>query len=185
MKKHWKSYSTIAIIIILSIIATVIVSHLLQGRTITTTTNSINPAKHNSISCKADNISYPIFTYDNAQTKTLNIDLIFTGDALKTIALDYTLYYSNENMTKTSEAQNHAAMNLSFYSNGFDSDEFNAKYTKTDDSLRMNLYTQGTNIDQVSAKYFLININENGNIPKTISEYEENYIKQGLICKNN
>ena len=153
---------------------------LLRGNT-TTTSEKIDGTTTTALNCISGYVRYPIFTYDNANRRELNIKMVFSGDDLRTAALDYSLFYDDAEVIKASEAHNHAAMNISYSENGFRPDEFNTKYTMLDDRLRMNLYANGKEINEVSAKYFLIDA-ESG-MPKTLSEYRKNYAERGLKCE--
>ena len=141
--------------------------------------------KPNVLNCESNSIDYPFFTYNNSNSKKLKINLIFSENVLKTIALEYTLSYSDKTEIIASEAHNHAAMNLSFYADNLDSDEFNAKYTKFTNSMRMTLYAKNVDIDETTTKYFLIKNTDNEEIPKDFFEYKANYEKQGFNCNAN
>ena len=179
-KSNLKLYAIIGTMIIVIVIAIIILSFLLKSKT-TTNKENITSIKNDFLRCEATDIDYPIFTYYNSNGKTLKIDLIFNDDKLKTIALEYTLDYSDRSIVATSEAHNRAAMNISFGKNNLDTDEFNAKYTKLDNALRMNLYANDSDIDYITTPYFMINA-DGSELPKTLIEYQLNYEQQGLSC---
>lgn len=182
MKDKTNIILIVFIVVLAGIIFTLI--YLMHGSTITND-NDTASIKTNALNCESNTTDYPIFAYDNSSSKKVKINLIFSENALKTVAMDYLLSYNNESEIIASEAHNHAAMNLNFYANGLNSDEFSAKYTKLVNGMRMNLYAKGTDINKTTAKYFLIELDDNENVPENLSGYKMNYEKQGFNCKTN
>lgn len=138
-----------------------------------------------SLTCESKVISYPFSDYDNSIRKNLKITAIFYNDILNAISLTYTLYYNNADQVKASEASVHADMNISFGKNGLKADALNANYSKTDNTMRMAIYSNANDIDNTTAKYFMINTENNVLLPKTLAEYQQNYTEQGFICELN
>lgn len=172
------------ILVIVAVVGFIIVVllYLMHGN-IVTTNNEITSISSRLLSCVSDEVPYPVFTYDNSDKKELKVDLIFAGDRLKTIALNYTLYYGSKEAIMSSEAVNHADMNLSFYGNGLGSDALNAKYTKLSDGLRFSLYAHGVDVNAAIARYFMLSrIDDNDDLPNIMEWYQKKYEEQGLVC---
>lgn len=179
-KKRKKNSATIigiilaAIIIVLSIL-------LLNGKT-TTTGSYPDDISDESLTCTAENIDYPFFAYDNAIKKEAEINVLFSRDKLKSIALTYSLYYNNAQSITGSEAHNHAAMNISFGKNSMGADALNANYAKLEDRMRMNLYASGNEISNITLRYFFITTD---NIPENVTTFKNIYQGIGFKCENN
>lgn len=165
--------------ITLGIILTI--GYFMHGKT-TIVASSLDEATESVLRCASESIDYPIFVYDNSIKKDLIINVIFSDSKVRTVALSFTLYYDDPELISISEAQNHAAMNISFDKAGLGVDEFNAKYTQLDDSFRFNLFTNGGEVNAASARYFLIE-KDNYAAPMTLDKYRKNYEQLGMICK--
>lgn len=168
----------IGIVCLLAAIVILIV-FLMRGETKTNNSGS-NTEKSVSLSCKVNDISYPIFVYDNSNSKTTQIDAIFSNDTLKTISLKHTLFYSNENLIERSDAHNHAAMNISLQDKGLDINILSPSYSQQKDKYVMTLYATDEILDAFLGKYFLI---DNYNINLSVNDYEEIYSNQGFKCQ--
>ena len=107
--------------------------------------------------------------------------MIFSEDELKSISLEYTLFYDSAEAIKASEAHNHAEMNFNFSRSGLSPDHYNAKYTVLSDSMRMNLYSVANKLDETAKLYFLID--GDGAFPTGKSTLKKNYEMKGFICK--
>lgn len=166
----------IAVIIIIAIAG---VAFLLNGSTTTSGANP-EPETNESLICEAENLSYPIFTYDNSTRKTTKITTIFDNDKINSISLVQIMYYDIAANIVASEAQNHAAMNISFGKDGLGADSYNARYTKLDDSMRMTLYADSSSVNTAAYKYFLINTEE---FDIGMDDLKSIYNKQGFICR--
>lgn len=173
-KKNWIIPALGTIIIVL------ITSMFLLGGSTTTTKNEQPTEKSDSISCEVSNLSYPIFTYNDSTRQETRINAIYNNDRMQSISLIHTMYYDNARSITTSEAKNHAAMGLSYSSDGLRADAYNTLYTKLSDSMRMTLYASGQDINSVAAKYFMISSDPT---TTTLEELQNNYIKQGFDCK--
>lgn len=173
--------SAIIIGIILAVIIIVLFILLLNGKT-TTTGNYPDNVSDESLTCTANNIKYPFFTYDNATKKEAEINILFSRDKLKSIALTYSLYYDNQQSITGSEAHNHAAMNISFGKNGMGADALNANYAKLENRMRMSLYANGNEISNISLQYFFITTNS---IPENVAAFKNIYQGIGFKCESN
>ena len=159
-----------------------IVVFLMQGDV---TTSGVYPGTKitESISCVSNNYLYPFLKYDNAQSKKFTFNLVLDNNMISSISISQKLNYSETNLTNTSEAQNHAAMNLRFQSEGLGADAFNAVYSKLQNGLQINYYASNRDINSQTAKYFLL---EELNID---SAYDSQKIldlltKKGLDCEH-
>lgn len=177
-----KTTEIIAGCLLITIAIILIIIFFLRGNT-TIVNNKMETTKSTALACSSTIVKYPFFTHDNANSRELNIKLLFSNEDLRSVALDYSLFYNNETMATASEAHNHAAMNISYGTNGLGPDALNVKYTILDDRLRTNLFANASDIDIVSARYFLINTETAGGLPKTLTDYQQNYTRQGLDCK--
>lgn len=155
---------------------------MMQG---TTTTSGGYPenTKNSSILCNNDGLSYPFFRYDESIEKNTEITALFNDGSLKSISLRHTLSYNSESLVTTSEAQNHAAMNISFGNNRLEADAFSARYSKSDNKMIMNLYASQSDLKAANGnRYFLL---DRLSIDSSIDQYKDYYEKQGFVCKIN
>lgn len=169
----------IALIIIAIIL---VIMFLMKGSSIVVD-NGISNMKSTALVCTSTIAKYPFFTYDDADSREMNVKVLFSGDEPKSISLDYTLFYGDQSLAAASEAHNHAAMNISYATNGLGPDALNIIYTVLNDRMRTNLFINASDINDASAKYFLINSESVRGLPKTLTDYQQNYAGQGLNCK--
>ena len=168
--------STIAVVCI-------IVFFSLMNGTTTTTGNYPDNVSDESLSCHKDNYLYPVFKYDNALRKELEINLLFSHQQISSASLVHKLYYQDVSSVEGSEAHNHAAMNSSFGKNGLGADAFNATYHRLEDNLQMNLFANSQDIKADSfSKYFLFDDAKRD--LNTIEDFEDFYTKQGFSCSH-
>lgn len=184
--KESKSGKFIGIILISTIIIACVVVLIIsmKGETKTSGQNPTSVASE-SLVCESTEINYPIASYDNSISKKLKIITNFYDGKANAISLAYELFYNNTQQVTASEAHNHAAMNISFGKDGLNADAFNANYSKMENSMKMSLYTNTDNIKPISAKYFMLSVNNTDSLPSTIQEYQTNYEKQSFICNLN
>ena len=179
VKKKKKNTGILIIGTVFVAIIIILLIFLMQGKT-TTSGNYPENMSDEALSCEANNIDYPIFTYDNAIKKEAKVNILFSKDKIKSISLSYSLYYNDEEKIIGSEAHNHAAMNISFGKNSMGADALNANYAKLEDKMRMSLYASGSDITTITLKYFLINTES---IPDKITDYEDIYKDKGFKCE--
>ncbi len=139
-----------------------------------------------TIVCESETTAYPLFTFDNSDSKNLKINAFFEDDVLHSIALYYRLDYSDIDMAKKSESVNHGNMNLSFYDDGMETDDLNAKYSFIDNSLQMSIYIKSDEFGQKPFRYFMLNNIYNAE-KLTKEKMAKIYNEAGLDCviKNN
>lgn len=179
-KKNKRATSIMITVTILAAVIIILLIFLMQGST-TTTGNYPDNVSNKSLTCTTENIDYPFFTYDNAIKKTTEINILFSKDKLKSIALIYSLYYNDSRNIIGSEAHNHAAMNESFGANSLNADAYNAQYAKLEDRMQMNLYATSNQVNSLALKYFLIDASDDY-IPSTIANYKTIYESNGMKC---
>lgn len=173
--KNWIMPIGVILILLAVVLATVF---LLRGNT-TVTDNKGATVKNMTLSCIASGIEYPFFRYDNSTNKETKITLLFNGDNFKSISLFHTLHYGDADSVKGSEAQNHAAMNISFGENNLDADALSATYSMQTNKLIFTLYADVTDFNNNTSKYFLARDYDN---KTTINNLKKNYEDQGFNC---
>ena len=155
---------------------------LMKGTTIVSGSYPEN-VRDNSVICSSSSFNYPFFRYDSSLEKYAKISILFNGDNLKSISLIYTLFYSNEIGAKTSEAQNHAAMNIHFGEDGLGGDSFSAHYNINGNKITMNIYATPSDLQTTyGSKYFLI---DGLPLESSIEQYKNHLEKQGFACEIN
>lgn len=155
-----------------------IIMFLLRGET-TVTNSDPETVNRTTVSCEVTDLEYPFFRYDNSTKKTTKVTFLFNDDKFKTISLAQTMHYDDSDSVRGSEAQNHAAMNISFGENGLDADAFSASYSMQDDKMIMTLYATGEDFDTNTSKYFLA---RNYSSRSTLDGLKKNYTEQGFTC---
>lgn len=113
--------------------------------------------KIDAVTCESDTMSYPFFEFDNAVRKNLKIVVSLDERGVRTVDLQYALYYNEPEMIVKSEAANHAAMNNQFYESGLGSDAVGATYSILNDSLQLNLHQTGDKMTAAEGEFLLIN----------------------------
>lgn len=182
MKKLKYFGATLAIVLLVVVIVVVVIKMHGEVKTSGSTPADVTAQ---SLLCESNIVKYPIFTYGNANSRNTKINASFYDNKLNSISLTYTLYYDNADRIKASDANNHAAMNISFGSDGLDADAFNAHYSRMSDSLQMGIYASSTEFNSVAAKYFLIEQKEDKNLPQTLTDFQKAYAEKGFNCKVN
>lgn len=163
------------VLILVSIIS--IIWFFLSGQTIVTGDFDKNEYS-TSLTCVAENLSYPYFKYDNTIKKETEIKAIFNNDnKIDSISLTQKMYYENADAAKGSEASNHASMNESF-SSLLGPDALNVNYYVNDGVMRMSLYASKKEYSINSRKYFLIDA-----ASETLDSIEKNYTNKGFGCE--
>ena len=174
--------------VILGVVIIVIIFLILMKGTTTESGGYPSPESTKSLSCKSETFIYPIYRYDYSTKKETVITATFESDYLSRISLTYTLYYPTEDQIITSEAENHAAMNISFSNAGLGPDSYGANYRqllsdKSAMALAMTMTTLADNIRDVGAKYFMLNEIENKDY--TLNDVRTTYRNAGFKCEVN
>ncbi len=109
-----------------------------------------------SLTCESNEYIYPFFTFDESVKSELRIIAIFGDNEFKTISLQQTLYYDDDESVAASEAVNHAAINISFGDNGLEADALGANFANTQGGMRFGLYETREKIEDEYMQYFLL-----------------------------
>lgn len=176
--KNWIIPTGILLILVAIVL---MIIFLLRGET-TVTNSTTTEAKNTTLSCSTAGLDYPFFRYDESTSKETKITAIYSGEDFKSIALFQTMYYDDESLVKGSEAQNHAAMNISFGESGLEANAFSAAYSMQDDKMEMSLYATNSDFNTNAGKYFLAN---GYSYKSAIDKLEKNYEDQGFECVKN
>lgn len=181
-KKH-RTKLIIGIILIIMLSTVCITSIKLMKGEIKTSGQNPTDIKGQSLTCESNSIKYPIITYDNSTAKSLKITTNFYDNSLSSISLTYTLHYDNADQIAASEAFSHAEMNTNFSKDDLDTDALYAHYSKMKDSMKIILYATKNDLTTTTAKYFMINTDAENSLSNGAIKLQENYEKQGFICK--
>lgn len=181
-----KTKKLIITVLSIAVVALIVIAIVLaMNGTTKTTGNSPEDIKGESLACESHSIKYPIFEYDEAKSRDLEITMNFYDKKFSAISLAYTLYYDSEEKINASEAHNHASMNISFGKNGLKADAYDANYSKLSDSMKMILYVNEKDFNTTAAKYFMIDVENEKSLPDTINEFRKIYKSQGFSCSIN
>ncbi|MBP5513154.1 hypothetical protein J6X73_03295 [Candidatus Saccharibacteria bacterium] len=144
-----------------------------------TTLGSNGEVEHvRSLTCESDDFLYPYLKFDESDKKEFRIIVTFNGDEIRAISLQQMLYYNSDELIVGSEAENHAAINLSFAGDGLMADAFRANFAKLSDGLRISLYGMGEQMGNEFKKYFLLDTVNDANHENILQNYEA----MGLKC---
>ena len=144
-----------------------------------TTFGSNGEVEHvKSLTCESDDFLYPYLKFDESEKKEFRIIVTFNGDEIGAISLQQMLYYNSDELIVGSEAENHAAMNLSFAGDGLMADAFGANFAKLSDGIRVSLYGVGEQMGGEFKKYFLLDTVVDVNYENVLRNYEA----MGLEC---
>ena len=178
-KKNKKNTGILIIGTVFVAIIIILLIFLMQGKTTTSGNYPENVSSH-SMTCVVNNVEYPFFTYDKSDSQSTTINMIFSNNKIKNISLIHVMNYSSEEMITGSEAFNHAAMNKSFGS-ALGPDALGARYSKLDNAMKMSLFADNSEITDISAKYFLIDL-DNAN-SRGMDDYKKNYESKKFDCQ--
>lgn len=173
--KNW----AVPIGIILILVAIVLITiFLLRGET-TVINNETETERRITVSCEIAGLEYPFFRYDNSIKKTTKVAFLFSNEKFKTISLSQAMYYDDGDLVKNSEAQNHAAMGISFGENGLDANALSSAYSMQADKMVMTLYATENDFNINTSKYFLA---QGYSSKSTVDGLKKNYAAQGFTC---
>lgn len=176
-KKEVSSAGIIGICVVVLIVIVIII--LGRGRT-TVTGKYPEDYKSRSLSCNVDNMMYPVFTYDYADKKTMEVKIIFGNEGPESFYLRQILYYHTKENIAGGEAHNIAALYKSFYADGMNDGALGSKFAKLDDSVQFTLFAPKKEMSQVKYKYFLLD--RSAETMTGVEEYKNAYEKQGFVC---
>lgn len=167
-------------IVLMAISITSIVWLFMRGQTVINNDHK-NFTTTEDISCIGNGFLYPIFDFDEAYDKQLQINAIFDNNELYSISLVYRMTYDSDSKAERSEALNHAAMNNDFGINGLYADSYNASYSRINNNFQMNLYANGNMINDTAMRYFMLD-NLSNNSDRTQAKVIQAYSDKGLKC---
>lgn len=167
--KRWILFWAIAFALLAIVIAIPVIT---QTRTDTDAGERVTEIR--ALTCRTAGQLYPYFTYDNSTKKDLKIIVTFADDDVRSLSLQQTLYYPDEEMKVKSEAENHASVNKQFGTDSMQADALGATYAITSDGVRFGLYITSDQLNSKSAKYFLID---------EATKHDYNNIRQALVAQ--
>jgi len=168
-------------IVLVCVAIVCIVLFLIQGQT-TVSGNFEGNDKAEYLTCESKITPYTLFNYDESDAKSLKVTATFSDDKLSGISLTYKLTYNDPEKLTLSEAKNHAAVNLKAQEEKLGADPYNAKYTKTEDTLQLTMTAEGEEITNKALKYFMLKSQSSGT-PYTQDKVSKMYAEQGLKCE--
>lgn len=172
---------TLVLFLLLIAVVVIVILWLLHGKTSTTGQYPAN-VRTESLECVSDDVNYSKIgsTKYHVVSKELKLSLLFVGEeSLKAISLKDSLTFNTEVEAKNAEAVVHATFNTSLVATGYNSEEFDNKFSIIDNKLVVTVHS-GSHIDERSKGYFLIESNEN---PNTLQEFRNIYETKGFTCK--
>ena len=132
-----------------------------------------------SLSCTIENFTYPFFTYDKSNSKSVDVSLLFNNGELSSISLTTKMQYNSDKEANISSSQNHAAMNMSF-GQELGADALSANYSNNNNTFRMSIYANMSQYNDDTKKYFLVETSS-----ENINDFEYNYVSKEFNCKKN
>ena len=146
--------------------------HRVDGEKVTET------VKVESLSCESNEVPYPIFVFDDSTTRDLKILIRHEEGEVKSISLQYVLFYDDEEAATKSEAINHGAMNEAYSRDGLSPDSYSATYAGFADRLNFSIFVSEGDLDGLAKKYFMLDDLSS----YEISKIKEKYDTMGLSC---
>ena len=181
-KKDHRVLKLLGFLLFLLIIILIII-WLLRGKTVISGNYPEN-VRNESLTCTATALTPPKIDSIDSTSKELKINAIFKETSeLKSISFVYTLQYSSDDEAYKAEAKSHAFFNKALAASGYSVSKFNNKFARYDDRLIISLYAEKNTIDPISAPYFMIALNDDGEVGlESIEDFRKNYEAQGFIC---
>lgn len=174
------SHKTILIVIgiTLFVIAVILLLwFLLKGET-KTTGEWTGAETTKSLSCKADNLPYPVYETGNVLNSTTQVNATFDSDKINSISLLYKASYTSAKIAKAENDALTAAMNINFGKNGMEAFSLNATFNVNDNTTQMSLYANQPDLNDNSVKYFMLD-----DLPSKIDDYQKAYQAKGFKCE--
>ncbi|MBQ2695656.1 hypothetical protein IJG04_03435 [Candidatus Saccharibacteria bacterium] len=148
----------------------------------TTVTGNWAEDTSSSLSCEANNTTYPIF--EQPDTKgNIKINIIFdSNDTPSIMSLLYKTQYGTESDATSGRVLSSKALEEKFASDGLNADSLGVTYTSLDGNIfQMNLYATGNDINNSTYKYFMLD-NSNSTKSYTLDSAKQSYQKAGFNC---
>lgn len=137
-----------------------------------------------SVTCEANGMIHPLFKFDESTSKKMTVKVIFDKDKLSTISLVNELFYSTVEAIVQSEAENHAAMNLSYQAAGLGADALGTKFSKLSASMKMSMYATKDMVNSATERYLLLDQIDDSK-EYTVALIKANYAQKGFVCVDN
>lgn len=174
----------LAIFFLVLLIIILIILWLLRGKT-TVSGRYPENVKNESLTCISTNLTPPKLSGAISQDKEVKINAVFYGsEELKSLSLIYTLHYSSSDEAYGYEAKSHAEFNKALGTSGYEVNKFKNKFSRYDSDLIISLFASANDVDQISAPYFMLTVDDDGNVATTLSEYRTDYESQGFTCES-
>lgn len=182
MKKHRsKSLSRTVFVIIgiaLFIIATILLLRfLLKGKT-KTTGEWTSARTTESLSCKANNLPYPVYETSSVLDSVTQINATFDSNKINSISLLRKANYTSADMAKIENDALIAAMNTDFGENGMKAFALDATFNVDNNTAQMSLYANQSDLNNNSVEYFMLD-----DLPSKIDDYQKAYQAKGFKCE--
>ena len=179
-KRSINTWLIITSIAFICVAVVCLILFLTQGQTTVTGGYSGLEAQEHLV-CESKTTTYPLFSYDNSNGKSMKITATFNDGEMSSIALTYKLNYDTAEEIKKSESSNHGALNTLSQDEGLGPDAYEATYSKLKDGLQLSLYATGSEIDRRSLKYFMLD--SLTSTPYSQEKIAQAYANQGLKCE--
>ncbi|MBR3232929.1 hypothetical protein IKF74_01445 [Candidatus Saccharibacteria bacterium] len=180
-EKNHKALKLVIVLLALVIIVAVII-WLLRGKTTTTGQYPAN-IRTDSLECTSNKLDYEKIGTLNIITikKELELKLLFSSnDELKSINLKNFLTFDTAKEATSAEAIAHAAFNKGLSAKGYNSEQFENKFTLMDNQLVLTIHND-SQLNENSKDYFLLAPEES---PNTLHEFQKIYESKGFTCKS-
>ncbi|MBR3132095.1 hypothetical protein IKG33_01640 [Candidatus Saccharibacteria bacterium] len=164
--------------IVFALIAIVLWIALLSPRKVETGERKTEISKVESMACEGSDTIYPYFQFDNSTRRNLKVVATIEDNKIRSITLQYMLYYNDSELIKRSETENHAAMNLAFAKKDVDGTKMNATYAKLSDAFRFGIYKTTEEMTTAERDFFLLDGVEGDDI----AILSQRYNQLGMNC---
>lgn len=135
-------------------------------------------SKVESMTCEGAETIYPFFEFDKSTKKSLKVTATIEENKIRSISLQYMLYYNDSELIEQSEAENRAAMNLAFSKKKVDANKMNATYAKLSDAFRFGIYKTAEEMTEAERDFFLLDGVESNDI----AILSQRYNQLGMNC---
>ena len=154
-------------IILFVVAAILLLCFLLKGET-KTTGEWTGVRTTESLSCKANNLPYPVYETSSILNSTTQINATFDNDKIGSISLMRKTNYASAEIAKVENDALTAAMNMDFGKNDMKAFALDATFSVDDNTAQMSLYANQSDLNKKSVKYFMLD-----NLPSKIDDYQE------------
>lgn len=133
-----------------------------------------------SVTCSSKNVSYPFFTVQNADSRNLEIIVIFDEkDTIDTISLSYSLSFGNPSEADSASTSNSISFSKAISDDNLPTDYFDDIFSTVDSNSIFRIMTGNKKLNGIVAKYFLL---DEASFRSSIKTIVAEYNKKGLDC---